>query len=204
MNEVVPNAKDSSIVHSDSTLILGERFKAVYKTNGILYVLGSKGDTLSKERGLYHQFEFDDFNGDGLDDIRVHYVTNLPIEDLLMFDSSRKKFRKVLDFSKYPEPQTIPGTNYYYSYHRSGCADADWDSDLFFIENFKAIRIGNIAGRQCQNRDEKDGIYISGIFGENSKPIAILPIDVIEKYEGNKWDFIKDYWSKNYRRFVSK
>src|SRR5579859_906252 len=204
MNEVVTNAKDSSIVRSDSTLILGEKFKAVFKTDGNLYVLDSRGDTISKERDLYHQFEFDDFNGDSLDDIRVHYATNLPTEDLLIFDSTGKIFRKVLDFSKYPEPKPVLGTNYYYSYHRSGCADANWDSDLFFIKNFKAIQIGNIAGRQCQNRDERDGIYISEISGDKSKLIATLPIDTIERWEGNKWGFIKAYWTKNYRRFASK
>gem|GEM_PF-5245252 len=34
-----------------------------------------------------------------------------------------------------PPPQRINGTHYFYSYHKSGCADMDWDSDLFYIHN---------------------------------------------------------------------
>ena len=79
----------------------------------------------------------------------------------------------------------------------------NWDSDLFYIDNFKAIRIGNIAGRQCDNRDgEKDAVYIHKVYGDKEKLFKTLPIDTIGKYKDFKWGFIKEYWTKNYKLFL--
>jgi len=129
-------------------------------------------------------------------------MANVPgIADLIVYDIKNQKFVQVENFSKFPDSRPITETKYFYSYHRSGCADMDWDSDLFYIENFKTIKIGNISGRECENTIVKDGIYIYSITGENKKLIKTMPIGTINKYKDYKWGFIKDYWSKNYKLF---
>lgn len=193
---------DSSIVYADSAVILDEVYKVLYKANDMLYVLNPKNDTILKAADLHQNFEFDDFNADGMKDIRVHFLGNVPFDELLLFDKTKKNFRLVKDFHDFPEPIALQGTKYYYSYHRSGCADMDWDSDLFYLDNYKAIRIGNIAGRQCDNRDGvKDAVYIHKVNGTKETLFKTLPIDTIWKYKDVKWGFIKEYWTKNYKQF---
>jgi hypothetical protein len=197
------NQIDTMLLHIDSARILGERYLAIYKTNDTLYVLNAKSDTILKAPDLHPNFEFDDFNGDGLKDIRIHYLSNVPaVQDLLLFDKSKKNFVLVNDFSKYPDPNPLKGTKYYYSYHRSGCADMNWDSDLFYINNFKVVRIGNVVGYECENRDIKDGIYIHKIKGDKEILFQRKPIETIQKFKEYKWGFIKDYWTKNYKLFM--
>jgi hypothetical protein len=114
-----------------------------------------------------------------------------------------RKFREVENFRDFPAPVQIQGTKFYYSYHKSGCADMNWDSDLFYIENFKAIRIGNIAGRQCGNRDgEKEAVYIYKVRGGNEKLFKKFPIDIIANFKDYKWGFIREYGAKNYKKFM--
>lgn len=194
---------DTTLYHVDSAIILGEKYIAIYKTNDTLYVLNKKSDTILKLPDLHPNFEFNDFNGDNAKDIRIHYLSNVPaIQDLLLFVKSKRNFKLVKDFSNFPDPNPIKGTKYYYSYHRSGCADMNWDSDLFYIENYKAIRIGNISGRQCDNRDgEKDAVYIHKVYNEKEILFKTLPIDTLKSYKDFKWGFIKEYWTKNYKLF---
>ncbi|MNL73734.1 hypothetical protein D3C87_1992360 [compost metagenome] len=78
----------------------------------------------------------------------------------------------------------------------------NWDSDLFYIKDYKAIKLGNINGNQCENRDIKDGIYIHKISNGKEIEIQRLPIGLIEKFKNYKWGFIAEYWSKNYRKFL--
>jgi hypothetical protein len=194
---------DTTLYRADSAIILGEKFTAVYKINDTLYVLNKRSDTILKVPDLHPNFEFDDFNGDGAKDIRIHYMSNVPaIQDLLLFDKFKKNFKLVKNFSNFPDPNPVKGTKYYYSYHRSGCADMNWDSDLFYIENYKAIRIGNISGRQCDNQDgEKDAVYIHKVYHEKTILFRTLPIGTIWGYKDLKWGFIKEYWTKNYKLF---
>jgi hypothetical protein len=193
---------DSSIIHVDTTTILGQNYTAIYRDDDYFFVINAKSDTVFRNKELCPFFEFEDFDKDGYKDIRFHYMSNTPsIQDLVLFDKRTKKFKKVIDFNNYPTPEKIIGTKYYYSYHRSGCADMNWDSDLFFIDNFQTFRIGNIAGRECNNRDEKDGIYINKVKKGKEILYKTLPIKTIEKYKDYKWGFIKEYWKENYTIF---
>jgi hypothetical protein len=80
----------------------------------------------------------------------------------------------------------------------------NWMSNLFYIEDFTAIRIGNIAGYECENQGIKDGIYIYQTRGEEKKLIEQKPIQTIERFKSYKWGFIRDYWTKNYRQFSAR
>lgn len=78
----------------------------------------------------------------------------------------------------------------------------DWDSDLFYIENYKTVKIGNISGNEYGDTHVKDGIYIHKMQGEKQTEIAKLPISIIKRYKDYKWGFIKQYWHKNYKKFL--
>lgn len=107
--------------------------------------------------------DFKDFNGDGYTDIIIRHLTNVPaIYELALYNSTKRKFILVQDFSNFPAPEKITNSNFYYSYHRSGCADANWDSDLFKIENNKAVRYGNIQGLGCEGEEKKWNFCIEG------------------------------------------
>jgi hypothetical protein len=143
---------------------------------------------------------FIDFNHDGYKDLIIDYLTNTPyVQDLMMYNKIHKTFVKVKNFSSYPDAKPIPGTNLFYSYHKSGCADLDWDSDLFTIRNFKVIKLGNISGQGCGG---EDGIYVSLITKQKKILIKKIPISIIEHYKQNKWGFIVDYWKHHYSNFV--
>lgn len=192
---------DSSIVHVDTATILGQHYTAIYRTDDYFFVINSTNDTVFSNKELCPNFEFDDFDKDGYKDIRFHYMANSPIEELVLFDKQAKIFRKVANFNNYPEPEKIIGTKYYYSYHKSGCADMNWESDLFYIENFKTFRIGNISGIECHDRDKKDGIYINKVTREKNVLYETLSVEILGKYKDYKWGFIKEYWTKNYTTF---
>ena len=187
----------------DSATINKKKYIGFLKEDAF-YLINSKGDTVIKQEDYYMMWEFKDFNKDGHKDVILHHSSNTGyVLDLFIFLPTTNKFKKVKDFDNFPAPEQIKGTKFYYSYHKSGCGDMNWDSDLFYIDNFKAIRIGNIAGRQCDNRDgEKDAVYIHKVYGDKEKLFKTLPIDTIGKYKDFKWGFIKEYWTKNYKLFL--
>ena len=152
------------------------------------YITTENNDTIFKDSELETNPRFEDFDKDGITDIL--FKSN--IEDcysLIQFNQQTSKFIKVENFNLYPEPTSIKNSKYYYSYHSSGCADYCWESDLFLIENFRTIKIGTIS------KFDED-LNINKI--NNSKPFLFKKV---KKYEGNKFEFIKRYWEKNYLKF---
>jgi hypothetical protein len=201
---------DSTIVCSDTATVMGEKYKAVYKTDEFLYIYDSKSKLVYVGNPYYPDIEFIDFNNDGNKDVMIHYPSGnvSGVSDLILFDSNTKLFKRVHSLTSYPDPKPICGTKYYYSYHRSGCADMNWDSDLFYIEEFNknnfhdyiTKRIGSISGRECIDSDLMPGIYIyklkNGQFLINT-----MSVDTLKTYNDNKWNFIQNYWIKNYHIF---
>lgn len=188
-------------IYTSETKINGKKYKVCSGYYHGVYALDYKNDTVFKLNELGNG-EFLDFNKDGYKDIYIGYMTNVPgIYDLALFDTLSNTFKIVENFSSYPASQKLNKTNLYFSYHRSGCADSNWDSDLFIIKDYKTYKIGNISGHGCEN-DEKNGIYIYKIIDSKEKMIRSFSITVIEKYKKYKWGFIEDYWSKNYNLFL--
>ena len=193
---------DTAVFSFNTVTIANKKYIGFLKEQSF-FLLNSKGDTLLKKEDYYSMSEFKDFNKDGYKDVILHYSSNAAmVLDLFFYIPSTGKFKEVKDFRKFPAPESIKGTKYYYSYHKSGCADMNWDSDLFYIKNFKAIRIGNIAGRQCNNTNVKDAVYIHKIRNAKESLFKTASIDTIWKYNDFKWGFIKEYWSKNYKLFL--
>lgn len=78
----------------------------------------------------------------------------------------------------------------------------NWDSDLFYIKDFKAVRLANISGRECENSGIKDGLYINKVSGGKKNLFKTLPIDTVHKFKDDKREFIKKYWIENYKLFL--
>ena len=192
---------DSTILNADSSMIDGRKYKAIYKTDEFFYIIDSQDKIVFKRKDYYKFYEFSDFDNDGNNDILFSYLGNVPRMDLILYDKKSKNFKAVENFRDYPEPTKIADTKYYYSYHRSGCADRNWDSDLFFIEDFKTYKLGTISGRECEGSAEKEGLYIFIIKENKETLLETKDINEIHKFQNDKWDFINDYWIKNYKRF---
>ncbi|MFD1257473.1 hypothetical protein ACFQ3S_11760 [Mucilaginibacter terrae] len=195
--------KVDTILNSITGNVDDQRFTITCNSAYSLFILNQKRDTIYQDSVYSPHQQFVDFNNDGYKDILIEYMTNVPgITDVLIYDKDNHTFKKVIDLQKFPGSKRIPHSNYYYSYHRSGCADMNWDSDLFYIKNYRTIRIGNISGRQCHDERFKDGIYINQIVGDKKIKIVELPINTIKNYKDYKWGFINQYWKRNYREFL--
>lgn len=174
-------------------------FETCLKQYDLFSLKSPTGDTLYKNDNNPSEYLLTDFNEDGYLDIELHFMTNVPgVNELLIFDPELKSFTEIENFSNFPSSLKINGTDLFYSYHRSGCADANWDSDLFYLKENKAIKIGNIHTIECDNEND-NGIYIYKVNGENKKQIKLIPIE--KKDFDNKWDFIEKYWTENYKEF---
>jgi hypothetical protein len=136
-----------------------------------------------------------DFDKDGFKDILFTMIGNRPVTFLYRFDNSQNVFKKVIDFEYYPQALAVDGqNNLYYSYHASGCADADWDSDLFAIKNFEIIHLGIIHAQGCEFKSSK--IEVSKVVSGKKVLIETQP------YNPDKWDFIANYWKNNFQKVI--
>lgn len=177
----------------------GIEFKTCLKDYDFFELKSFDGKVLYQNNNYPSEFIFTDFNEDGFLDIELHFITNTPdVKEILIYNSDLKEFTEIKNFSSFPLPIKIKNTDYYYSYHRSGCADSNWDSDLFYLEENKGVKIGNIHAIECGNEND-DGIYFYKINGENKKQIKLIPIE--NKGFENKWIFIEKYWTENYQKF---
>ena len=198
-NEPSPDDTTSYSVKTDT--IKGKKYIGFLSQSGF-YLLDIQNKTVVFQRGDYFTWELKDFDRDGNKDIFLDKGGNTPERyDLLVFVSANY-YRKIDGFDLFPAPIQIKGTKYFYSYHKSGCADMNWDSDLFYIQGFRAIRIGNISGRACENSGLKDGVYINRVRREKKALVKTLPVGTLAKYKDYKWGFIEDYWTKNYKLFL--
>jgi hypothetical protein len=159
------------------------------------------------EAGGLTNIEFPDFNKDNYRDVMLTYVGNNEINDLYLFDIKEKKFKNVVGFSRFPEARqlkTNPGI--YYSYHRAGCADFDWVSDLFIFKGTRIVQLGHIWGQGCEFEIDKNPriIEIYKIIDNNENNrilIEKLPYEKFIPGFSDKWQFIEKYWNENFERF---
>jgi hypothetical protein len=200
---ILKNDSDYFTIDYDTIEIQNDIFIAYFDSNCVFNLVKNNLDTIFKQEDLFPDFEFIDFNNDHFKDIKIRNGGNTPsVYTMLLYNKKKKTFTLLEDLREFPEPNLIKNTNYYYSYHKSGCADMNWDSDLFYIENFKTIKIGNISANECNEKDEEFGITISKVKNDNYTFYKKLPIGIIHKYDDYKWGFIKEYWTKNYNKFL--
>jgi hypothetical protein len=149
--------------------------------------------------------EFPDFNSDGYLDIKLTYLGNSGINFLYLFDQTSSIFKNVKGFDDYPEATQLKANpEFYYSYHKAGCADMNWISDLFRIENFKTIKLGQIHGQGCEAEEAPQMIEIFKMqqLGQEKRELVEKHsyIEMIPDHI-DKWAFIEKYWSNKHNMF---
>ena len=171
-----------------------------HQLNSVLFILNQSKDTVYKHDDYASNgFEIIDFDEDGTFDIRLHEISGGGgLSELIFFDSKTRVFKPIKGFIQFAEPTRIKKTKYWYSYERSGCADLNWTSFLFYIEDYQAIQIGEINGKGCEGLSE-NGIFIYKILGDKNVLIKKHPRKA--GYYSDKWDFIDAYWNNNYQQF---
>ncbi len=193
---------DSTILKIESAVIDNMLYRASISSDYSLQIKDSTETVVFTLNNTYPNFEFRDYDQDGYKDLIISHISNVPgREDRIRYNPNLERFILIEGFSDYPNALRIEGTKYLYSYHRSGCADKNWDSDLFYIENHQTVKIGNIAGRECDDDGVEDGIYIYKLHQDKLDLIQTIHIDTINKYQDYKWGFIADYWNKKYLEF---
>ena len=124
---------------------------------------------------------------------------------LYLFNPKINNFSYIKGFEKFAAAiQLKSNTNTYYSYHKAGCADYNWISDLFVIQNFKTKHIGHIFANGCESETDLKFLKTYKILNNNEKTKKL--IDNLNYYKslpsfGIKWKFIEQYWNKNYKKF---
>jgi hypothetical protein len=198
----------------DTTLVINKRQINIATIDSdddfIRLVATNKGKIIFEDKlyknGLANA-EVMDFNQDQNPDIQLTYLGNNPTYFLYIYNSIENKFVNIKGFDKYPQPIKLKkDSNIYYSYHRAGCADMNWVSDLFKIENYEVIHLGHIYGQGCDYEVKRNPqqIQIYKVLANNSEKKTLfhtLPYKKVEAYKEDKWGFIDDYWNKNYSKF---
>jgi hypothetical protein len=197
--------QNTSQIQVDTLVINSQYYIQILKDNRFNCLLSIKGDTIVKSEDYYFKVEFLDINEDGYKDIRVFVISNTPNQcDNYLFDLNLKIFKVIhdclLDLKK------IKGTDFFYTYNRAGCSDSNWESYLGKIENYKFINYGYIYGQGC-DYETKDNLQVINIyevdnsFNDEKKLIKKLPYQKYIKQFDEKWDFIVNYWTNNYKIF---
>ncbi len=143
----------------------------------------------------------EDFNGDGFDDIRFEYLAPVPgVDRLLLYCQDESKFMEVENFPNFASAKRISRFNCYFSYSKAGCADSDWISKLFIIDDFHCVELGRIYGSGCK------GNSWNGIVIHKTMNVPKVLIDSIPRppgYYQDKFEFIETYWNENADKFVN-
>lgn len=188
---------DSSIRDFRMLHVEGKRYGALLTTSGF-FILREKDTLFRRLDDGINEFRFKYINQDGYTDILLDKSSHIPeMFDLLLYDPILKTFKPVRNFDRFPHPLPIPRTRLYDSYRKNGCADSDWISELFYIDRFKAVAIGQIYGDGCR-ADTSLSIEIYRLDSGKRHLLRRIKTASI----GNKWDFIKHYWYRTYRRFL--
>jgi hypothetical protein len=154
--------------------------------------------------GLF-DMRFTDINKDKIPELLVVHGGNNFVYELYMINAKAQTYKPVNQFDLYPEAKQLDvDKSCYYSYHRAGCADMVWVSDLFKIVNNKTVLLGTIKGECCGSESgQQDRIVVLKKYPDKFVEINSFNCTEIEKYDDTKWGFIKEYWNNNIKKFHS-
>lgn len=174
-------------------------------TGNFAQLVKSKTDTITID-GVSGNIDVLKFDRDEFPDITFSYIGNNYTADLFIYDINSNTYQRVSGFTEVSSSKRLNSNpNYYYSYHRAGCADLNWMSHLFYIDNFQVYQVGEIYVKGCNVKESERAIEISKIVTlDKIFIIETLPIDTLIQFDEYKWGFIRDYWNKNYQKFKTK
>lgn len=207
-------ATDQEIAAADSSFMVGKLSIHIFTTrlhNNQLVMSATAGgqvallDTISAI--ALQKPAFPDINKDGFPDVLLNYRANNTTNFLYIFDVASKKFKGIDGYINFPDAiQLKENPKYYFSYYPNGCSDMNWVSDLFTIENFKAIRVAHMYGKGCDFNVLENPKFI-GLYktDPNNRQTEVLleKLPYGKSIPGNedKRPFIEKYWNRNYHKF---
>lgn len=197
--------QDSIVIEIDTIIINDNKYIQILKDSLLNCLLSIDGDTIVKSEDYYFRLELIDIDVDGYNDMRIHIFCNTPnVCDNYLFVKKTSSFKLIENC--YLDIKKVKGADFFYSYNRAGCADKNWESNLSKIENYKLINYGYIHGQGCDFKIEENPqiieIYkVNNLDSEEKTLLKKLPYKKYIKEFGDKWDFIENYWTKNYKTF---
>lgn len=199
------NIEIPELMQIDTSELNGEDIILIRVNGNPKGVVTLTGDTIVPYQDYYSQIKFLDINLDGFLDIRLFVLSNTPNQcDNYLYDTIGRSFELIkncdLDISK------IPSSQFYYSYHRAGCSDDNWVSDLSKVNDYELENYGRIYGNGCESDDSNDirKILIYSVDRNdkhNSIPMFGLKYSDFINDSVSKWDFIHSYWSEHFEKF---
>lgn len=196
---------ENVVYKKDTIKINGEYYIQILEDEDFRCQTTMNGDTVIKSEIFYHDAIIYDINGDGYEDIEVRINTNVGgVSDTYFYDAENKQFR-IVEGCEF-DLRLIKGTtSYFYNYHRAGCADLAWESDLCKVQNFKLTRVARTYGNGCTfEKSYEIKIFKVKSNGNEEEEILIetLPYKKNISKNDKKWVFIEKYWNKNYQKFL--
>jgi hypothetical protein len=198
----VNNYGRDSIVYYKEIHYKTKKISVSYATSGILVIRDLLAHSIIKRDTLGSvppdAIKIEDYNHDGVKDIRYGYNSNYFYENILVFDFTSQTWMELKNIKKteFAYSEQIPRSNVYYSFTPNGCGKNNWLSYLFVIDNLTVKPIGLLQYRQCQ--DDQKGIYIYKLAKTGQKLMQKLPLQPV----GDEIDFYKQYWKKHFKEYL--
>src|SRR5688572_11611388 len=86
---------DSSVFYIGHATINKKNYTGFVK-NDFFYLINSKGSQVIKQKGVFFNWEFKDFNEDSFKDVILTYSSNTPlVQEFFIFLPASNNFRKV-------------------------------------------------------------------------------------------------------------
>ena len=168
------------------------------KKNGELVFRDSTDYAGPRESGV-----FTDFNSDGHPDFLMHWIGQSPYDRLYLYDKNSQSYYNVKGFKEERSAQALKQhKDLYFSYSKAGCADNNWYSYLFKIEDKAVKRLGTIWGNGCL--EEIDDWYIEIRKNGEEQDFRVVdtyPFDTLKTFNQYKWEFIEKYWEQYAQKF---
>ncbi len=171
-------------------------------------ILLDNGDTLVEQQDYYRELEIKDINQDGHEDLRIFFLTSTPNSCYnYLFDPNSRTF-KLID-NCFSDIEKLGTTDFYTYYEAIGCADYNWMNYLIKVENFAEVKYGVMEGLGCNVEEDSLSAEIKLYRIQKGKEnyeecLATMPYIKYVKTNGDKWEFARNYWSANYRKFETR
>lgn len=159
LDNSVSNDEDTLYYEYETAIIDEHKFDFFIDLKGEFKVINELGEVEYSQKDNITDFELKDFNLDGFLDVITYHPSNNYLCNLLIYNPNREKFEFIENFYKYSYSQNLNSSKFYYSYSGAGCAQNDWLSYLYSIENYKISVLGLIEGFGCLPNDT-NGVYI--------------------------------------------
>ncbi len=198
LDNSVSNDEDTLYYEYETAIIDEHKFDFFIDLKGEFKVIKELGEVEYSQKDNITDFELKDFNLDGFLDVITYHPSNTYLCNLLIYNPNRDKFEFIENFYKYSYSQNLNSSKFYYSYSGAGCAQNNWLSYLYSIENYKISVLGLIEGFGCLPNDT-NGVYIYKI--SQTDTILIQYIKDENALGQKKIDFLDNYWKNNHERF---